>query len=78
MVGEVVAGAVRVGEMVETGEVAQIEALSPAGLVYLSMVGLVQIEVGVGVLVFSILARKLCTPPTTRDCGLDDVVARLA
>jgi hypothetical protein len=78
LVCEVVAGAVRVGEMVETGEVAQIEALSPAGLVYLSMVSLVQMGVVEGVSVFPILAGTYFTSPATRECGLNDLGGRFA
>lgn len=76
--GEVLVGVDAVGRMVGTGEVAQIEALRPAGLGHLSTISSVGIEVEAveGVLTISMLAGTIFTPPTRRECGTDVMVAR--
>jgi hypothetical protein len=82
--GFVEVGGVVVREGVEAGDGAQIEAFNPVGLEYLLMTALVGVEVEVEVevveflLATSILAGESSTPPTTRDWGPKDVVARYA
>ena len=71
-------GGAAVEEVVDTGAVAHIEAYNPVGLEYLLMTGLLEekTEVVEGVLAIPILVGASITPSTTRDWGLNDMVAR--